>query len=86
MSQHQKKTIKLTRSDDDDGAEESDLGVRQPEVVDPLRQLEHRVHQELGVARRHLLNRLLADDVAVQADEALKFKKNISKTLKYTQL
>jgi len=48
-------------------------------VVDPLRQLEHRVHQELGVARRHLLNRLVADDVAVQADKTLKLKKKFQK-------
>jgi hypothetical protein len=41
-------------------------------VVDPLSQLEDRVHQELGVSGRHLRDRLLPDDVAVQTNKTLK--------------
>jgi hypothetical protein len=64
----------ITGCDDDDGAEEPDLGIRQTEVVDPLRQLEHRVHEEPGVARRHLLDRLLANDVPVQTHQTLEIR------------
>ena len=49
----------------DDRAEESDLGVGEAEPVDSLGQLEHAVHEELGVARRHGGDRLPPDDVPV---------------------
>ena len=56
---------KLTSRDDDNGAKESDLGIRQTEAVDPLGQLEDAVHKELGVPCRHRRYRLPSYHIAV---------------------
>ena len=58
----------FTWRDDDYRTKEADLGVRELEPVDPLREVENGVHQRLGVARRHLVDGVLPDDVAVEAD------------------
>ena len=56
---------------DDYRAEEANLGVGEPEAVDPLGQLEDAVHQELGVPGRHRRDRLPSYHITVQTDQAL---------------
>ena len=58
----------FTGRDDNYGAKESDLCIGELEPVDPLREVEDGVHQRLGIARRHLVDGVLAYDVAVEAD------------------
>ena len=65
------KSFTLTGCDDDNGAEESDLRVWHPELVEPLGEVEHGVHEELGVAGRHPVDGVLPDDVPVQTHQAL---------------
>ena len=65
------KSFALTRSDDDYGTKEADFRVRQPELVHPLSQAKHGIHQEPGVPRRHVSYRVLADQVSVQANQSL---------------
>ena len=56
---------------DDYGAKEANLGVGELEPVDPLREVKDGVHQRLGVARRHLVDGVLANDVTIEADQSL---------------
>ncbi len=63
--------MEFTWRDNDNSAKEADLGVGQVKLVHPLGQLKDRVHQELGVAGRHGVDGLLANDVAVQANQTL---------------
>jgi len=60
--------------DDDNSAKESDFGVRQPELVHPVGESEDGVHEEPGVAWRHVRDGLLPDHVAVQTDQGLAVK------------
>ena len=55
----------LTGRDDDYSAKEAYLSVGKLEAVDPLRKVKDGVHQRLGVPRRHLVDGILANDVAV---------------------
>ena len=57
---------------DDNGTEEADLCVGESEPVDPLRELEHGVHQELCIPGGHRGDRLPPDHVAVETNQALK--------------
>ena len=58
-------THTLTGRDDDYPAKEAYLSVGKLEPVDPLREVKDGVHQRLGVARRHLVDGVFANDVAV---------------------
>ena len=45
-------------------------------MVQPLSQLEHGVHEELGVAGNHGIDGVLPDDVSIKTNQALKDRTN----------
>ena len=66
----------LTRCNNDHCAKEANFSIRQPKVVQPLSQLKHGVHEELGVAGNHGIDGVLPDDVSIKTNQALKDRTN----------
>ena len=65
------KIIIFTWCNDDNRAKKANLRIRQPKVIQPLGQLKDRVHEELGVSRRHGIDGVLPYDVSIKANQAL---------------
>jgi hypothetical protein len=59
----------------DNSTKQTNLGVAEVEPVDPLGQLKHVVHEELGVAGWHCRYRLPPYHITVHAHQALIIKK-----------